>query len=354
MESWRQKLKISNRMRSHDRLVDSLFLYIRGITVLTIVLIILTSLITKMLENGVNIYIIDVGQGDCTVVEDHGVYAIIDGGGDKDKSGDNVGLKVILPFLLSKKVPELEVAFVSHTHFDHVKGIIELMEVITINRIVLPKVYQSRVKLIMDEWELFDDQKKQRRSDKLFWIEGFQDDVLMELILTAMKHDIDIVFVEQGDTIEFPTVDFDVLYPLKDQIYDEQENHNSLVMKFRSGSFSMLFTGDAEEEDEVRIMESGADIKSTILKLAHHGSHSSSTEKFLDQVNPKVGVLCYGDNTYGHPSDIIRLRCRNRQIPLYSTMKCGMIEVVISEGQYELKAYRGVLTDETIARPYEE
>ena len=111
-----------------------------------------------------------------------------------------------------------------------------------------------------------------------------------------------------------------ILFPTKDLITQNSLNNNSLVFKLYYNEFSILFTGDIEEiaEDSlIEIYEKGEFLKSTILKVAHHGSKSSSTLKFLDLVKPKIALIGVGkNNLYGHPnSDVLerlkQLRCEN-------------------------------------------
>ena len=81
--------------------------------------------------------------------------------------------------------------------------------------------------------------------------------------------------------------------------------------------------------------------------MPHHGSNSSSSEDFLKALSPQVAIVSYGENMFGHPSDIVKLRYRNLNIPMYSTKKYGMIEVIITENQYKIVPFKGELIDET-------
>lgn len=132
---------------------------------------------------------------------------------------------------------------------------------------------------------------------------------------------IKVIIVKDGDKISIEkNLYFDVLWPDSNQvIYENSINNNSLVCKLNFGNFSVLFTGDIEEEPEKRMAKkykNNSTLKSTILKVAHHGSKSSSTEEFLKSVNPKIALIGVGkNNLYGHPENqtlerLEKLRCR--------------------------------------------
>lgn len=110
---------------------------------------------------------------------------------------------------------------------------------------------------------------------------------------------------------------FDILWPSKDTyIWDNVLNNNSLVCKLGYKDFSMLFTGDIEEVAEKEILNSYENnleiLKSTILKVAHHGSKTSSNIRFLEEVSPKVALIGVGqDNKFGHPNEIVLNRLKN-------------------------------------------
>ena len=83
---------------------------------------------------------------------------------------------------------------------------------------------------------------------------------------------------------------------------EKSENNNSLVLRIDHGSQSFLFTGDAEKEAESAMVSKGANVKANVLKVAHHGSKSSSSASFLRAVSPQIAVISVGSNSYGHPT----------------------------------------------------
>lgn len=239
-------------------------------------------------EECLRIYMLDVGQGDSCLVKSKDLTVLIDGGGDMNMNGENIGIKVLMPFLMDSGIRHMDMVVVSHLHFDHVKGVMEIMGYIDIDKLVLPKVYLE--------------------------VDQEDHDLYKELLIRAEEEQIEILYMEAGQILSKGDVEMIALYPEPGQKYDENENHNSLVMKLVYMNFSILFTGDIEEEDEDSLMKSGWDLRSDVLKVAHHGSNSSSTEKFLNTVGPDMGLISYGDNTFGHPSDIVKLRYKNMEI----------------------------------------
>lgn len=132
---------------------------------------------------------------------------------------------------------------------------------------------------------------------------------------------INLIIVESGDILKIDQyTKFEILAPFKNEmILENSINNNSVVAKLVFNEISMLFTGDIEEQAEkILVSKYGDNLKSDILKIAHHGSKTSSTEIFLNKVKPKIALIGVGENnSFNHPSiDVInRLkRLRNRNI----------------------------------------
>lgn len=132
---------------------------------------------------------------------------------------------------------------------------------------------------------------------------------------------IKVIVVKKGDNISIEKdLSLKILWPKEEQIKENILNNNSIVAKLVYRNFSMLFTGDIEAVAEEKILKEYKNsnvLNSTILKVAHHGSKSSSTQIFLEKVNPKIALIGVGkDNTFGHPNDgvierLINLRSKN-------------------------------------------
>lgn len=299
-------------------------------------------LLCDVRQSQVKIYFLDVGQGDCAVIQDQSNYFVIDGGGLQNSGGndaDNTGVKILIPFLMEKKIPYLDAVIVSHMHYDHVQGIIELIRHIDVGRIIISGVWGkamlSTEEVDPDIFELYE-----------------------ELKACAKEHNIPIDLAFQGYRIESHSLSLECLYPFTDSEFFENENNNSNVFLLKNESFQALFTGDMEstvEEQLQRYFESNQYIEPpqvNVLKVAHHGSKTSSQTDFVQWLHPDCGVISVGKNMFGHPSPMTLTTFANFEIPLFLTQKCGMIEVDISSDCYTIQSYKGEVDNETAKRTY--
>ncbi len=293
-------------------------------------------------DHQVHIYFLDVGQGDSIIISDNDTTFIIDGGGDRFMDDNyNKGKEVLIPFIKEKGIVDIDCVFISHIHYDHIKGILELIGIIPIKIIVLPEPYK----------ELLTMEKENNSTYDNYFMVGDEYELLDQLIEKCNIEKIPIKFMNNEDIIKSDRVTMTCVYPMDKAVYKENENQNSMVLKVDVYDFSCLLTGDIEVEAEKWLVENNNLIKDiNILKVPHHGSNSSSTEEFINHVNPNKGIITVGENFFGHPSDIIKLRYKNFQIPLYTTKNCGMIEVIINRDGYMMKSFKGELIDETIKR----
>ena len=146
-----------------------------------------------------------------------------------------------------------------------------------------------------------------------------------------------------GDKIHIDKSTYiDVLWPdTKNIIKENILNNNSLVCKLLYKDFSMLFTGDIEEIAEEKILSLYKNkLKSTILKIAHHGSKTSSMQEFIDAVSPGISLIGVGkNNNFGHPNEEIIQRLKNKNIKVYRTDKNGEIKIEFNkDGTIDIKS----------------
>lgn len=127
-----------------------------------------------------------------------------------------------------------------------------------------------------------------------------------EFIKLVKEKNIRIIVLEKNDILKMDKETYiEVFFPdMNNTIIENKINNNSLVFKLIYNEFSMLFTGDIEEEAEKYLVnEYKSKLQSTILKVAHHGSKTSSTLEFINYVKPKIALIGVGkDNTFGHPN----------------------------------------------------
>ena len=226
------------------------------------------------------IYFIDVGQGDsCLLITPYNKKILIDGGGSEISDSFDVGEEVLLPYLLGRGIKTLDYIIVSHFDSDHVGGLLSIMNKIKVKNVVIS-------------------------------VQGKESENYLKFKEIVKEKKIKVIVVNKGDNLQIENgVNFDILWPDKKKLINENIlNNNSIVCKLSYKNFSMLFTGDIEEIAENQILEEYKYnlqlFNCSILKVAHHGSKTSSTQKFLQIVNPKIALIgARENNKFGHPND---------------------------------------------------
>lgn len=254
------------------------------------------SLIFLRFPSPLEVTFLDVGQGDCAVIrEKQGLSLLVDGG---SSDVGQVGKYRILPFLKYSKIPHLNYIFVSHGDADHISGILELLE-------------QQRITV----------------GTLVCWAGGSEKlDGLKE---AAGKRGIPVQYMRYGSCLESDTLRLLCLGPTGEQ-EEETENNQSLILRLESGSLRILLTGDMETEEETAVLEkvSAEFLEAEILKTAHHGSATSTSEMFLEAVRPKAAVISCGEgNSYGHPDAGTMERLKRYTKEVFVTMECGTVKV---------------------------
>lgn len=155
---------------------------------------------------------------------------------------------------------------------------------------------------------------------------------------------INLKIVEAGTKINIEkNLHLEVLWPNKKQIIKENSiNNNSLVFKLYTSNFSMLFTGDIEEKAEKELIKNYKEkLKSTAIKIPHHGSKSSSSQKFIEAIKPEIALIGVGENNkYNHPSQEIISRLKKLGTKIYRTDKNGETTITInSKGKIKTKHF---------------
>ena len=253
-----------------------------------LIIIVLLFQIIKINSNNFTIYFIDVGQGDSILITT--VYRkniLIDGGGSENF---DVGEQTLLPYLLDRGVTKLHYCIISHFDTDHVGGILSILEKIKIEKIIISK-------------------------------QGENSENYQEFLEKVKNKKIKVILVKKGDVLKIDkNTKIEILWPKEEQITQNILNNNSIVANLIYNNFSMLLTGDIEqiaEEEILREYKNTDKLKSTVLKVAHHGSKSSTIQEFLEAVNPKIALIGVGaKNTFGHPNDGVierlkKLRCKH-------------------------------------------
>ena len=245
----------------------------------------------KAAVSEMTVHYLDVGQGDCVLVSCDGESMLIDAG------DNNQGTK-IQNYLKKQGVTKLKYAVGTHPDADHIGGLDVILYKFDCGTVMMPDVSKNTA-----TYRDVVDTMKQK---------GYRNTV-----------------PEPGDSFQLGDAVCTVLGP--EESY-EDANNNSIVLKVEHGENSFLFMGDAEAEAESDILSGGADVEADVLKVGHHGSRSSSSQKFLKAVDPAYAVIsCGEDNSYGHPHAETLNNLRAMGVDVFRSDEQGAI-VAVSDG----------------------
>ena len=233
---------------------------------------------------------IDVGQADSILIRNNNYAMLIDAGNNEDG-------KDVLNFIKEKGITKLDYVIGTHPHEDHIGGLDDIINSdLEIENIFMPKISTNT--------------------------KTFED------VLDAISNKgLTVKAPKKADTFEIGKVKCTVM---TDSILDQDNlNLSSIIIRLEYGENSFLFMGDAEEENEEQISWP----KTDVLKVGHHGSNTSSSEKFIQEVQPKYSIIMVGkDNSYKLPKQETIEKLNNIGSKIYRTDENGTIEI-ISNGE---------------------
>lgn len=241
-------------------------------------------------NSSLKIYFVDVGQADCILINNNQEFLLIDAGNNDD------GEKLV-EFFHELGVNSFKYVIGTHAHEDHIGGMDNIINNFSIEHFFMPDVIATT---------------------KTY------EDVLDALSNKNIKYETPV----EDFTFSLADMKFRVIYVGKDC---EDLNDTSIVLKGTYGDTSYLFTGDATNRVEKEILNK--DIKSDVLKVAHHGSQFSTHAQFLKKVNPKFAVIQVGkNNSYSHPKDVTIKKLERVGAKIYRTDNDGTI-ILNSDGK---------------------
>src|SRR5699024_3257473 len=253
---------------------------------------------------------LDIGQGDAFVIElpyRKGVF-IVDAGAtfdfDSFEPKDTVYKRVIRPYLMGRGINTIDAIFISHPHLDHHGSIRFILEEFNVHEMLISEYFE------------IDDKELQK------WL--------------------------QYTNVQFTTTKFStrinrngqMFYVLSPQRDTHDKNDNSLVLYAQIGKLNWLFTGDISKSVEEQIIKDFTNLEVDILKVAHHGSNTSTADKLLKETQPKVALIPVGrKNRYGHPAKEVIETLENGGIKIYRTDEDGAIQYKFRDEQFHITRF---------------
>ena len=238
-------------------------------------------------------YFLDIGQGDGIFLRGpQGQQVLIDGGPDASVL-EEMGKQ------MSFFDRTIDIIVLSHPHLDHLSGLVDVMKRYDVSMILLPDT-PSDIPRFQEFLALIQEKN-------------------IPVLLADAKKDLDL-----GGGFYL-----DVLWAPGPATGTSDANESCAIVKARFANDSVLFTGDITEKEENAILAAGADVRSTVLKIAHHGSRFATSTGFLLAVTPQTAVISAGENTFGHPHSTILRRLENFGVSLRSTREEGTVEEVV-------------------------
>lgn len=262
------------------------------------------------------VWILNIGQGDSIVIEQRNSCVLIDGG---STSRPGNGKEVLRPFLESRALGHVEAVFITHSDIDHTNGVEYLLSEV-------PDIRIDRV-ILNAAAERDDAHYSKLKQEALGRARRFAG--------KKNVRDTELLYMGAGDRIGR----FSCLWPLKGEV-NENVNEQSLILLLSWGETRCLFTGDAGQESEERLLEmleTMPEWRRTLseiylLKVGHHGSKGASSAEFLKLLQPELAVLSYGKhNRYGHPHADTVQRLREAGAEIYATAEEGAVKLVLDK-----------------------
>lgn len=246
--------------------------------------------------------LLNVGQGECIVVHGTGRTVLLDGG-SSSMPGDEAGRGTIVPYLQSHGVNHIDAMIISHADADHCNALLRVLQ-------------EVPVVMAIDGGNSH----------------GIDEIDYQQLKTELRRRRIPVVAARAGQSLDLGDgAALRVLAPVQPLL--RGDNNNGAVVRLDYGQTSALLTADIEREAEERLVRRGANLRCTVLKLAHHGSQTSSSPLLLNGARPQAAILSCGRyNSFGHPATATLNRLQQQHIPVFRTDLNGTI-LVTSDGR---------------------
>lgn len=230
---------------------------------LTLIILVLFTTSCNKYKNFLSIHIIDVGQGDCILISTPNNKNMLIDGGDEDSS------RIIKSYLKLHKIKKLDMIIATHLDKDHIGSLDYVINNFQVQKLYTPNQMENSTSY-------------------------------HNLVKSCKDNNIKINHLKKGDTLDFDKhINISILSP---SYIQGNNNLNSIALNLTYFNMDFLFTGDCEEINEIDMINSYDLDNVDFLKVAHHGSSSSSTDEFIKETSPDIAVISCGyKNSYGHP-----------------------------------------------------
>ena len=267
------------------------------------------------------VHYINVGQSVSTlIISPDGDTMLVDTGHYNDDG------EYVLEYLQAHDITRIDHLVTSHNDADHIGGNAAIIEYFETEADGIGAIYDPGIAASTQTYE--------------------------EYLDAVETHDVTLYETREGDAIDFGTTDIAVLGPPDPYLENRARNENSIVLKITHGETSFLLSGDAEDDQEAYLVDTyGNQLESTVLKAGHHGSSSSSSEPFLDTVDPQTVVVSSAyDSQYGHPTETVLQRFADRSIPAFWTATHGNTVFISNGTAVSAQTQQATPTDPTTLR----
>lgn len=276
---------------------------IDGLILGVLILAAVATFFLKLPDGKLHVWFLDIGQGDAIFVQaPDGRQVLIDGGPDGTilrRLGE------VMPFYDKT----IDMVVLTHPDTDHLAGLVNVLE-----RYKVPLIFETGMACPTSLCARWEEAKEQERSEAINAYLG-QEAVLGDDLKLLVLH-------------PFENLESNIL---------SKRNNGGIVLKLIYGSQSVLLTADIEKQVENKLVVSGADLNSDFLKVAHHGSKTSTSENFLKAVSPLAAFIGVGaENRYGHPTAEVLSRLENSGVKYYRTDTDGTVELVLDGKNYKI------------------
>lgn len=296
---------ISNKIKIKIKKIK----YLKIISLILLIIFVFTVVIRPTYNDLLEVYCLDIGQGDSIVLNIPGEKAVLVDTGKITKSSSKAK-NTIIPFLLNQGIMMIDFLIITHFDGDHSAGAEYLIKKGFVKNLIISKHYDVT------------------------------QNYAQKTIEAAKEKNIRIFWAKNKDILQFENIQLKFMAPLEDVVF-KNRNNNSIAFKLIYKDFEMFYTGDLERKAEKAVLNSidKNNLTADILKVAHHGSASSSMDKIIKAITPKEAVISVGKNNYGLPDNKVLKRLNDNNIRIWRTDQKGAIIIKTDGYRYNINGY---------------